>query len=431
MDLSKIPELPGVYLIKDRYDKIIYIGKAKNLKKRVSSYFTGSSSSYKTANIRLFSHKIDFIICDSEREALVIERRLINQYQPFFNVLWKDSKTYPYVVITDEDFPRILITRKRNIKGRYFGPYPKVEMIKKLIEKLFELKILNLRRCKYDFNLKNPLDSKKRDRCIYYHTGQCPSPCDEKRISKKEYSIFVKNALNFFKGRHLRLIEEFRRNMKIASDELRFEDAQVFYNAIKAIEHIYERVSINETSISEIEKKYDFTKTLIQTKDILNLSNIPYHIEAFDISNLLNRYAVGASVCFINGHKNHSHYRYFRIKNTVDKGSNDYIMIYEAIKRRISQIIKNSEKLPDLILIDGGVGQLNMAKKALDELSVKTDLVSLAKKEEVLYTLNLDKPLRLEKDHPVLLFLMSIRDEIHRFVLNYHRKIRSKEFLLE
>ena len=431
MDLSKIPSLSGVYIIKDYYDKIIYIGKAKNLKKRVSSYFRESSSSFKTANIRLFAHKIDFIICDSEREALIIERKLINQYQPFFNVIWKESKTYPYVVITDEDFPRIVITRKKNIKGKYFGPYPKVEILKKLIKKLFELKIINLRRCKYDFSLKNPLDPKKRDRCIYYHTQQCLAPCDEKKISKKDYRVFVRNALNFFNGRYLKLIDIFKQSMKKASDELRYEDAKVFYNAIKAIQHIYERVSVNETDLTEIEKKYDFTKTLIEAKDILGLKNIPYHIEAFDISNLSNRYAVGASVCFINGHKNHSHYRYFRIKNTVDRGSDDYLMMYEVVKRRISQIIKNNEKHPDLILIDGGIGQLNMAKKAIDELSLKIDLISLAKKNETIYTLNLDKPIILDKDNKVLLFIMSIRDEIHRFVINYHRKIRSKEFLLE
>jgi excinuclease ABC subunit C len=431
MDLSKIPTLPGVYIIKDYYDKIIYIGKAKNLKKRVSSYFIGSSDSFKTANIRIFAHKIDFIICDSEREALVIERRLINQHQPFFNVIWKDSKTYPYIVITDEDFPRIIITRKKNIKGKYFGPYPKVEILKKLIEKLFELKILNLRRCKYDFDLKNPLDHKKIDRCIYYHTNQCPSPCDPKKISKKDYYVFVKNAINFFNGKHSKLIEKFKEYMKRASDELRYEEAQIFYNAIKAIEHIYERVSVNETNLEEIEKKYDFTKTLLEAKEILNLKKIPYHIEAFDISNLLNRYAVGASVCFINGHKNKSHYRYFKIKNTVEKGSDDYIMIYEVVKRRLSQILKDDKNIPDLILIDGGKGQLNMAKKALDELGIKTDIISLAKKEELIYTLDKNDPICLEKDNKVLLFFMSIRDEIHRFVITYHRKLRSKEFLIE
>jgi len=180
-NLNKIPHLPGVYIFKDRYDKVIYIGKAKDLKKRVSSYFSGKSdSSYKISGIRLLSFKIDFIICDSEREALIAERRLISEFKPFFNVLWKDSKRYPYIVITKEDFPRLLITRNIEIKGKYFGPYPKTDMIKKLIDKLRDIKIINLRFCNYEFSLAKPLDRKKIDRCVYYHTRQCPSPCDPK-----------------------------------------------------------------------------------------------------------------------------------------------------------------------------------------------------------------------------------------------------------
>ncbi|MGC8728713.1 MAG: GIY-YIG nuclease family protein [Elusimicrobiales bacterium] len=431
-NLNKIPHLPGVYIFKDRYDKVIYIGKAKDLKNRVSSYFFAKSDfSFKISGIRLLTFKIDFIICDSDREALIAERRLISEFKPFFNVLWKDSKRYPYIVITKEDFPRLLITRNMKIKGKYFGPYPKAEIIKKLIEKLRDIKIINLRFCNYEFSLAKPLDRKKIDRCVYYHTGQCPSPCDCERISIKKYNDIVKNSLDFFSGRYDKIKAYFLKKMKESSDILDYENAKIYRDAIKAIDHINERVTIKETDIKEIESKADFTKTLIGLKEKLNLNKIPYHIESFDISNLLNRYAVCGMVCFINGKKNHSHYRRYKINFVSEKGSNDYAMIYEAVKRRVAEIKRNDNSPPDLFLIDGGKGQLLSALKALKEGGLKSDIISLAKENEEIYKIDFKNCIILEKDSPELLFLMAVRDETHRFALSYHKKLRSRGFLFD
>lgn len=429
ISLDKIPHLPGVYIIKDRYSKIIYIGKAKDLNKRVRSYFSkNADSNIKTRNIKLFAFKIDFIICDSEREALVIERKLISLYKPIFNVMWKDSKSYPYVVITNEDYPRLLITRKQNIKGKYFGPYPHSDVVKKLIEKLRDIGFIKLRKCNYNFSIENPLDEKKRERCVYYHTMQCPAPCNPERIDISEYKRYVKTVKDFFSMKHSSLINEFEKKMKEHSEKLEFEKAKEYRDFIEAINHIYERVSINETKIEDIEKKHNFTSILISIKEKLELKNIPYHIESFDVSNIMNKYIVGASVCFINGIKNHSHYRRFKSRFEPQKaGSNDYAVMHEIVKRRYDE----EKDYPDLVLIDGGKGQLESAIKAFRELGIKkTDIISIAKEEEIIFTENSKNPIILPKDSPELLFIMSIRDETHRFAVSYHRKLRDSHFML-
>ncbi|MGC8866865.1 MAG: GIY-YIG nuclease family protein [Elusimicrobiales bacterium] len=428
-ELDRIPHLPGVYIIKDRFSKIIYIGKAKDLRKRIRTYFLkNADGNLKVRNIKLFAFKIDFIICDSEREALIIERRLISLYKPIFNVMWKDSKSYPYVVITHEDFPRLIITRKQNIQGRYFGPYPHSDMVKKLIEKLRDIGFVRIRRCNYNFSLKKPLDENRRNRCIYYHTMQCPAPCDFSRITISEYKRHVRTAKDFFSMKHSSLIKDFEKMMKKHSEKLEFERAREYRDFIKAINHIYERVSVNETRLEDVEKKSELTSLLISIKENLKLKNIPYHIESFDVSNIMNKYIVGASVCFINGVKNHSHYRRFKSRfKPLKIGGNDYAVIYEIVKRRYD----DEKDCPDLVLIDGGKGQLEMAVKALRELGIKkTDVISIAKSEEIIFSQNLKQPIRLPKDCKQLLFIMKIRDETHRFAISYHRKLRESHFIL-
>lgn len=429
IDLSKIPPLPGVYIIKDRYSKIIYIGKAKNLRKRVKSYFSKSADlNFKTRNIKLFAFSIDFIICDSEREALIVERKLISVNKPVFNVMWKDSKTYPYVVLTDEDFPRLVVTRKGNLKGSYFGPYPHSDIIKRLIERLSDIKFINLRKCNYEFSVENPLPESKKQKCIYYHTMQCPAPCDANRITRKDYMKLVNRVKKFFLMRHLSLIREFDKKMKQHSDRLEFEKAKEYRDFINAINHIYERVSVNERDIKDIEKKFNFTELLLDIKEKLALKNIPYHIESFDVSNLFNKYIVGVCVCYINGFKNHSHYRRFKSRLESFKNSgDDFQVIYEIVKRRYD----DEKDIPDLIIVDGGKGQLNSALKALREAGInRSDLIAIAKEEEKIYTLNSDEAIILKKDSPELVFITAVRDETHRFAITYHRKLRDSNFLV-
>ncbi|MCX7641323.1 MAG: GIY-YIG nuclease family protein [Elusimicrobiales bacterium] len=429
INLSNIPSLPGVYIIKDKFGKIIYVGKSKNLKKRVRSYYSkNSADEYKIKNIKLFAFKIEFIICDSERESLVLERKLISIHNPIFNTMWKDSKTYPYVLITSEVFPRIIITRKKNISGNYYGPYPYLELVKKIVYKLRDIGFINLRRCNYEFSIKKPLDIKKRERCIYYHTFQCCAPCDEKRISKLEYNKIVSRVKKFFSLKHSSLIKEFEKRMKEYSQNLEFEKAKEYRDFIDAINHIYERVTVDEAKLEDIEKKYNLTSVLITLKEKLNLKKVPYHIESFDVSNIMNKYICGVCVCFINGVKNHYHYRKFKSRFIPNKfGGNDYAVMYEIVKRRFA----NEKDLPDLIIIDGGKGQLEVARKAVYDCGLKNiDIISIAKGNESIYTLNSEEVILLEPDSKELLFLISIRDETHRFAVNYHKKLRESHFIL-
>lgn len=427
IDLNLIPKVPGVYIIKDRLGRIIYIGKARNLRNRVKSYFSkNSQENYKTQTIRLFASKIEFITADSEREALIIERRLISLHKPIFNVMWKDSKSYPYLVITDEDFPRLILTRKKDIKGSYYGPYPSSNTVKKLIEKLRDVGLIKLRRCNYTFSSQKPLDAKKRDRCIYYHTMQCPAPCDKRRIDFNEYKRFVKIAKNFFSFKHLSLLNDFKKRMLYHASKLEYEKAKEYRDCIEAINHMYERVSVDETNLEELERRYDFTATLVGIKEKLGLKNIPYHIESFDVSNVMNKYICGVCVCFINGNKNTTHYRRFKAKfNPTKSGGDDYAVMYEIVKRRYD----DEKEFPDLIIIDGGIGQLNSAIKALSELKIKgVDVISIAKEKELIYTPISKEPVSLEKDSKELLLLLSIRDETHRFAVSYHRRLREIDF---
>lgn len=429
MDLAHIPEVCGVYLFKDSSFSIIYVGKAKNLRKRVSQYFYKKAlESWKTANLQLLTKEIDFIPCASEREALLIERYLINKYQPFFNVLWKDSKTYPYVKITKEDFPRLLLTRKKIEDGaKYFGPYPKVETIRNIFNSLKSIKLINLRRCNFSFSLEKPLSRQKMLHCVYYHTEQCPAPCDSQRISKKEYDKLVKRAISFFNGEHQKLILDLKKQMQEYSQKLEYEKAALCRDFIKSLEHISEKVLIREMDLKELSGRFEFVDISKILKENLSLSSFPSHIEAFDVSGIFGKYTVGASVCFVNGQPNQSHWRHYKIRyKNPHSGSDDFAMMYEIVYRRLKRIKESGEKFPDLLLIDGGKGQLNMALKAAKDLSIQIDIISIAKGNEEIYSPKSKEPFVFEKDNPALNFLRRIRDEVHRFGITYHRKLREK-----
>ena len=430
MDLSSVPDRPGVYLFRDSSFSIIYIGKAKSLRKRVSSYFTlQAEKSFKTSKIKLLTKKVDFIPCENEREALLLERELIKKFQPFFNTLWKDSKSYPYVKITKEDFPRIFLARQKiNDGAEYFGPYPKVEYIKKILNDIADIKIINLRKCRFEFSLKKPLKKNKIFHCLYYHTAQCPAPCDTKRISREEYLTLVGKVKDFFDGKFSKLIGDFKEKMIYHSNRKEYEKAAMFRDAIRAIEHICEKVYISEADIPELKKRFEAVDIFKKLKEILNLKKLPVHIEVFDTSSLFGKYAVGSSVCFINGMENYSHYRHYKIKfsNPIG-GSDDFKMIYEIVYRRLKRIEDSGEKFPELFLVDGGKGQLNMAIKAAKELNLKLDFISLAKKNEEIYTPFKDNPIILEKDNSALIFLRKVRDEAHRFGISFHKKLRDRD----
>jgi len=432
MDLSHLPDTPGVYLMRDASGAVLYVGKAKDLRARVSQYFhkNPSDTRGKIPNLVALIRRIDYIASASEREALLTERQLIYKLQPFFNAMWKDSKTYPYIEITREDFPRLFFTR-RKLKdgGLYFGPFPKVEPLKKLLGYLSRIKFINLRLCRWNFSLEEPLDERKIKACLYYHTGQCTAPCAGK-ISRAGYQALAARVADFLRGDYGKLRASFKVKMARAAGKLEYEEAARYRDFLNAFTHMEERVMVGKLEPDFVEKATGRTGAVTALKEALGLARPPAHIEAFDTSSLFGRQAVGSSVCFINGEKSTEHYRHYKIKfKNAPEGSNDFAMIEEIVGRRLAQLARKGEPLPDLLLIDGGPGQLAAAMKAMKAQGVKLPVISLAKRLEEIYSPQRSQPLLLDRAHPGLRLLQALRDEAHRFGITYHRKLRGRSEL--
>lgn len=434
MDLTHLPGGPGVYLMRDATGTVLYVGKAKDLRHRVAQYFRKNPSDTrgKIPNLVALIRSIDYIASASEREALLTERQLIHGLQPFFNEMWKDSKTYPYLELTGGDFPRLLFTRRKTRDGgRYFGPYPKVEPLKKLTAYLWRIKFINLRRCRWDFSLEKPLDERKIKACLYFHTGQCTAPCAG-RISKAAYNALVARVADFLKGDYEKLRLAFKARMESAAAKLGYEEAAMYRDFLNAFSHMEERVLVHKLDPDFMQQATGRTGSVTSLKAALGLARPPVHIEAFDTSSLFGKQAVGSSVCFINGEKNTAHYRKYRINfENTPEGGNDFAMMEEIVGRRLAQLKKKEEALPDLLLIDGGPGQLAAAMKALRAAGLKIPVIGLAKKLEEIFMPGRALPLLLDRSHAGLRLLQALRDEAHRFGVTYHRKLRGKAELEE
>ena len=433
MDLSHLPDGPGVYVMRDASGAVLYVGKAKSLRKRVAQYFGGNPADKrrKIPNLVALIRRIDYVASASEREALLVERQLIHKLQPFFNEMWKDSKSYPYIEITKEDFPRLFFTRRKTRDGGlYFGPFPKVEPLRKLLGYLTRIKFIHLRFCRWKFSLAEPLAERKIKACLYFHTGQCTAPCAG-RISREDYQALAGRVADFLKGDYDKLRREFAEKMERASAALAFEEAASYRDFLTAFKHMEERVLVGQLEPDFMEKAVGRTGAVTALKEALGLARPPAHIECFDTSSLFGRHAVGSSVCFINGEKNTAHYRHYRIKfENAAGGSDDFAMIEEIVGRRLAQIKRGGGELPDLLVIDGGPGQLAAAMKAMAAAKLKIPLISLAKRLEEIYSPLRGKPLQLERAHPGLRLLQALRDEAHRFGITYHRKLRGDSELM-
>jgi excinuclease ABC subunit C len=418
--------------MRDASGAVLYVGKAKDLRARVSQYFQQNPSDrrWKIPNLVALIRRIDYVASASEREALLTERQLIHKLQPFFNEMWKDSKSYPYIEITKEDFPRLFFTRRKlRDGGLYFGPFPKVEPLRKLLGYLTRIKFINLRFCRWKFSLAEPLAEKKIKACLYYHTGQCTAPCAGK-ISREDYQALARRVADFLKGDYRKLRREFTRKMEQASVALDFEEAAAYRDFLNAFRHMEERVLVGQLEPDFMDKAVGRTGAVTALKEALGLARPPAHIECFDTSSLFGRHAVGSSVCFVNGEKHAAHYRHYRIKfENAAGGSDDFAMIREIVGRRLAQIRKKGEELPDLLVIDGGPGQLAAAMAAMAAAKVKLPLISLAKRLEEIYSPLRARPLLLDRAHPGLRLLQALRDEAHRFGITYHRKLRGKSEL--
>lgn len=527
-ELEFLPDSPGVYILKDSNNKILYVGKAKSLRKRVSSYKNPKDikGSALLSRIRV----VDFIVTKNPDEALLLENNLIKRHKPPFNVRLVDDENYPYIKITDEEYPKIQkVYRVRGEKGNYFGPFPHGKAVETTIKTL--RKIFPIRSC----NLKISED-KIYQPCMLYQIGLCSAPCAH-LVSKLDYLKTVENLKKFLRSEDRSIINTLSLEMEKAKRELQFERAIIYRDAINGLNAIFssQRV-ITEESVSfdlitgeikddkscivkvtirdgrvvslypfilesiddkptlieqfiitypqhvtseklyvdvkldnkealekflrektdhkvqialvrgEIPKKVlelakdnavhhlenylrrkenEVPKVLLKMKEILKLRHVPARIEGYDISNVQGKFAVGSMVVFTRGKKDKSEYRRFKIK-FVD-GPNDYGMLYEVLFRRFTHEEESfSKTLPNLVLIDGGLGQLEVGIKVKNILNLDIDVISLAKKEELVYTERSKEPIVLDRDSDVLKLLQQIRDESHRFAKAYFKELHSK-----
>ncbi len=526
--IKNAPKLPGIYLMKDKNRNIIYIGKAKNLKNRIKSYFLKTLKDPKTEKMVSKIKDIEFIITNTEKEALILEAELVRKNRPKYNIELKDDKAYPYITITTSDlYPRIIISRRKLSKNdTHFGPHTNsVVNTVSLIRNIFRI-----RDCR-------PKTLPKKV-CLSYHIRRCGGPC-ENYISHTDYMTSTNQAIRFLKGDTKDVIKEIEINMKQASKNHKFESAAIYRdqltqlrplsdkqtiilkkkNDIDVIGHYTEKEKVifnmliirngaltasrhyifdnisnekemlesfiqqyyfrhNESIPQEILLPYElkdkqlieewlsdikekkvtihtpkkgeklkliemsnknakeaYTTQITQDKEAkartetlktaLNLEKQPRIIEAFDISTIGGKHSVGSMVQFKDGKPNKKNYRRFKIKTVT--GIDDFAMMHEVIKRRYKRLKEENQPMPDLVLVDGGKGQLNIALEVFKELNIRNQpLISLAKKEEEVYLPNRSDPIVLERDSKALLLLRHIRDESHRFAIGYHKVLRKK-----
>lgn len=391
--------------------EVIYIGKSHCLRKRVSSYFIRSFDfSPKVRKLVDEIASFTYITTESEAEALILEADLIRKHKPKYNTMLKYGVKYPYLCLTlSERFPRLVVTRvlKENDGNLYFGPYTSVKKMRELLR--FIEKFYPLRSCSRLVKRERP--------CINYYMGKCKAPCME-WVSEEEYKKMVESLSLFLAGKRAELLTKLVEKMENLAKELKFEEAAKIRDQIKALEKIFKQPRIS------LDYPQDYLETsLFKLKEFLNLSVFPNVIEGIDISNLYGREAVGVVVCFQGGVPFKKKYRRYKIKDV--EGIDDPRMIAEVVKRRYGK--HSDEGIPDLILVDGGIAQVNSAKKALDAIGVNIPVIGLAKREELVFLPGEPVPVKIPEDSPALHLLQRVRNEAHRFAISYHRKLREKE----
>lgn len=410
--IKDIPTITGVYIFYNNTGNIIYIGKAVNLKNRVNSYFrsTNSLNSAKRSMVKDISN-IEIKPCDSEIESLILESNLIKKYNPKYNVLLKDDKSYSYLVWTKEDFPRMFIAHKTYLdsntdKLNYLGPFVSGDALRKTLKIL--RKHFPYRSCK-------TMPSKP---CIYYKLGKCDAPCIQ-NISKIEYQDNLSTIIEIMRGKSKNILKKLHIQMQSYAKLQKFEKAQDIKNQIEALE----KVSLHK-GIIQSNRSYK-QKYIEELQNILKLDKLPKRIEGYDSSHFHGDKAVVSMVVFENGKPNKDQYRKFRIK-LPPQGGNDFYNLNQALTRRFK---RTDWPIPDLILIDGGKGQLSTVIKVQQKGNIEfrsIPIISLAKRLEEIYIPNQDKSILLSKHSKALQILQQVRDEAHRFAVSYHRALRDK-----
>jgi excinuclease ABC subunit C len=535
LELSTMPNLPGVYQFFNNSKKIIYIGKAKNLKKRVSSYFQKNLGSQKTKNLVKNIVDIKHVVVTTESDALLLENSLIKKYQPKYNILLRDDKTYPWIVIKNEAFPRVVTTRKIEKDGsEYFGPFTNYKTVRMIMDMFSGL--YSLRTCAYDLS-KEKVSNKKYKVCLEYHIGNCLGGCEGLQ-KENDYKKYISNIRDFLKGNLSTSINYFKSEMKLASNSLDFEKAQSIKEKIELLLNYQSKSTVVSSSLNnidvfsiqsdpthayvnylqvafgrivrfhniEIKKKLDESdkelllmsivnlrdkfnsnnKTIISPFDFkkliaakfvtpkvgekkklldLSLKNVslfkleklkqvqivdperhskrilnqmkidlrlpfnPIHIECFDNSNIQGSNPVAACIVFKKGNPSKKDYRHYNIK-TVE-GPDDYASMEEVVFRRYKRLLEEDGSLPNLIIIDGGKGQLSSSILALKKLNLdkKIAILGIAKRLEGIYYPNDPIPLYLDKKSETLRLIQQMRNEAHRFAITFHRNKRSNQAL--
>lgn len=535
--IKSLPNKPGIYQYFDDSGKMIYVGKAKSLKKRVSSYFTKKTlDSGKTALMVRRITDLKFIVVDTEFEALLLENSLIKEYQPYYNIQLKDDKSYPFIKILNERFPRIFGMRNPTKDGaEYYGPYASARMMKGLLEIITSL--YTLRNCNYDLS-QEKVEAGKYKVCLEFHIGNCKGPCENKQ-SETEYNESIEQIRQILKGRYSDVLREFKAGMKIHAEALEFEDAEKMRRRVEVLEKFQGKSTVVNPSITDVdvfsmvsdmnscyvnymkvvdgaivqghtvemkkrmeesdekilqlalvemrqkansdarevivpllpgielpnvkflvpqrgdkkkllelsernakfymldkrkqEKIVDperHTKRILeQLKRDLRLKALPKHIECFDNSNLQGGDAVAACVVFRNAKPFKKEYRHFNIR-TVD-GPDDFASMEEVVHRRYARLLKEGQELPQLVVIDGGKGQLSSAMKSVEQLGLKGKMtvIGIAKKLEEIYFPEDPVPIHIDKRSESLKVIQHLRNEAHRFGIEHHRKKRSKRIV--
>ncbi len=404
MKIQSLPLTSGVYLMKNQSGQIIYVGKAISIRKRVQSYFRqNKGATTKTDLLVADIDDIDIIETNSEAEALLLEASLIKEHSPKYNIELRDDKSYPLIAVTAEEFPRISIERPRvnDPLTQYYGPYVGVGLVREALSII--RKIFHFRTC-------DPLPKKE---CLDFHIGLCEAPCLGK-ISKQEYAKNIRHVCLILEGKKNELTRNLKDEMENYARAKNFEAAAKVRDQLRAIGALYSGT-----------KDVNYYKEAEQLQRALSLPRLPERIETFDISNIMGHQAVGSLVSFFLGKPDKKNYRRFKIREV--EGIDDFKMIAEIVGRRYRRLKEERKSYPDLIVIDGGKGQLSSAVEALKKLDVEIPIISLAKQEEEIFLPNKRNAIRLSHASLGLKLLQRTRDEAHRFALLYHRHLRGRK----
>lgn len=430
--IRTFPTEPGLYFMKDADEKILYIGKAKNLRSRAGSYFQPSANLAESRGLHIVEMvnktlTVDYLQTDSEVDAILQEARLIKDIHPPYNTDLKDAKTFPYLEITTrQQFPGVYVTRNpQDSRNKLFGPFTNVRDLRAVIVVL--QKIFRFRTCNLEISESH--DKRRFFRpCILYNIRQCTAPCAA-YVSKDDYRGQIKDLIKFLQSKRSTVLRELKAKMEQASAKMDFESAAVYRDRIRLIENLDKRGTVEGNVQPEIWVG-DPTEALAKMQTTLQSEQPVRIIEGFDIAHLQGGETVGSMVQFIDGRPFKEGYRRYKIKAVT--GIDDYASLKEIVGRRYKRALAGEELWPDVVLIDGGIGQLHAAEEAFREMGAEPPhLLSIAKKEEIIFVHGREKPLKLSAHDPMRKLLQYVRDEAHRFAQHYHHILRRKKTLGE